>query len=306
MIDLPGAANRLSAEAGRIDLQALLRPHELSGGREGKGTQRFVAESHWTPYGPLYGGQMLAQAVMCAGRTVEGSSRERKVSAVQAAFVDRGDVQQDVEIWVRSLRSSRNSDLRQVEVTQSDRVLMVGSVSFAVACPGPDHQITMPAVPAPDELSALSDHLRLETSNLATYLTDVLPIEQRHVDGPVSIANSLPAADHQLCWLRALGDLGSDPLLHAAAFTYMSDYLVMEGALRRHQLYVNDPQLVVVSLTHNIWFHREVRADGWLLLDARSPSAADGVALGVSHAFARDGSLVATVAQEATLKRRAA
>ena len=263
---------------------------------------RFLADSHWTPYGPLYGGQAMAQAVIAAGRTGVGGAH--RVHSLHATFVEPGDTDRAVELQVRRLRTSRHYALRQVQVVQGASLLMTATVSFADSCKGPEHQMAMPKVPGPGGLSNLAQHLSEESSELARYLSAMLPVEQRHIEGPVSIPHRLTSSMTQACWMRALGDLGADPLRDVAALTYMSDYIVMEAALRRHALSASDANLLFVTLNHSIWFHRPARADRWLLFCAHSPSAADGLALGTTYVIARSGEHVATVSQEAVMRLR--
>ncbi len=302
MIPSTDSAGRAADRPERIDLAELLTLEKVND--LDAECDHFSADSHWTPYGRLYGGQLMAQAVVAAGRTVAGLGVSRRVHSLQANFVDPGDGRRAVELRVRPLRRSRNYDLRQVEVAQGASLLMTATVSFADVGPGPDHQLLMPDVPGPESLPNLSDHLRHADTELGKYLSRILPIEQRHVEGPVSIPHKLPVAETQDCWLRALAELPERPPEHAAALAYMSDYIVMEAAMRRHQLHVSDEGLRLVTLAHNIWFHRPVYADEWHLFHAHSPSATGGLGLGMTHVFARDGKLVATVAQEGVVRFR--
>jgi acyl-CoA thioesterase-2 len=107
---------------------------------------------------------------------------------------------------------------------------------------------------------------------------------------------------HQSVWLRTVGALPQDPLVHAAVLAYASDYTLLEPVLRRHGLAWTDRRLRPASLDHAMWFHRPVRADDWILYTSDSPSAQGGRGLGTGRMFAADGTLVATVAQEGMVR----
>ena len=117
------------------------------------------------------------------------------------------------------------------------------------------------------------------------------------------IRNVPPAPEaRQHVWLRAVGELPDDPLVHAAVLAYASDYTLLEPVLRRHGITWTDRRLRPASLDHALWFHRPVRADAWVLYDQESPSASSGRGLGLGRMYAADGTLVATVAQEGMVR----
>jgi acyl-CoA thioesterase-2 len=105
-------------------------------------------------------------------------------------------------------------------------------------------------------------------------------------------------------WFRILEDLGSEPSMHAAALAYASDSgpAWLAGAL--HEVQCSPVQAWrAVSLDHAIWFHRPFRADEWLLFEASSSSLRDSRGLTQGRIFSEEGALVASVAQEAFLRR---
>jgi acyl-CoA thioesterase-2 len=105
-------------------------------------------------------------------------------------------------------------------------------------------------------------------------------------------------------WVRINGELGDDPVLHTAAFTYASDLTLLGATVVPHGVTIGSPQLMPASLDHTIWFHRPFRADRWWLYDQWSPSAQGGRGLSLARVFTEDGTLVATVAQEGLIRRR--
>ena len=103
-------------------------------------------------------------------------------------------------------------------------------------------------------------------------------------------------------WIRVDGELGDDPAVHLAAFTYASDLTLLGAALVPHGIDIGSPRLQPASLDHTIWFHRPFRADEWWLYDQSSPSAEGARGLSLARVFTEDGRLVATVAQEGLIR----
>jgi acyl-CoA thioesterase-2 len=173
--------------------------------------------------------------------------------------------------------------------------------SFQEDAGGLDHQDPMPEVPAPDELPSLADQFGGIDHPGARHLLR-RPIDLRHVQGNLFVAPGTDRVPQQEVWMRALGQLPDDPLVHAAVLAYASDYTLLEPVIRRHGLTWTDPRLRPASLDHAMWFHRPVRIDEWVLYTSTSPSASGGRGLGVGRMFAADGRLVATVAQEGMVR----
>ena len=136
----------------------------------------------------------------------------------------------------------------------------------------------------------------------ARHLAEGRAIEQRHVEGNLFVTPATEQVADQRVWMRATGALPDDPLIHDAVLAYASDYSLLESILRRHGKGWRTTGLRVASLDHAMWFHRPVRADDWLLYAQHSPSAQSGRGLGIGRMFSRDGTLVATVAQEGMLR----
>jgi acyl-CoA thioesterase-2 len=172
--------------------------------------------------------------------------------------------------------------------------------SFQAPAGGLDHHEPMPQVPGPDELPSVEDQFGGIDHPGARHLLK-RPIDHRHVEGNLYVSAGEPEA-RQHVWLRAVGELPDDPLVHAAVLAYASDYTLLEPVLRRHGITWTDRRLRPASLDHAMWFHRPVRADAWVLYDQESPSASSGRGLGLGRMYAADGTLVATVAQEGMVR----
>ncbi len=178
---------------------------------------------------------------------------------------------------------------------------MAFACSFQERGAGLEHQLLAPDVPPPEQLRSLSDLLTGTEDPMARHIVLRRPIEQRPVDGGTFLAPGGEKVAAQDIWIRAVGELPDDPLLHAAVLAYASDYSLLEPVLRRHGLVWRDPRLRVASLDHSMWFHRDARADDWILYSQGSPSATSGRGLGLGEMF-QGGRLVATAAQEGMIR----
>jgi acyl-CoA thioesterase-2 len=128
------------------------------------------------------------------------------------------------------------------------------------------------------------------------------PFDIRHVDDPIWITVSGVATPHQAVWMKAIRTLPDDPNLHRAALAYLSDFTLLESVLRGHGLAWATPGLKIASLDHAMWWHRFGRVDEWLLYVQESPNAVGGRGLSQGRIYTQDGVLLASVAQEGTIR----
>ncbi|GEM_PF-11610 len=265
--------------------------------------QVFIGQSQKMAHNRVFGGQVLAQGVIAAGRTLDlpTGAAPRPIHSLHAYFMRPGDDTQPIRFAVERMMDGRSFTTRRVHAIQHGRPILSMSASFQEVAPGLDHQDPMPDVPGPDGIPSLADLFRGADHPAARHLGH-RPIEQRHVEGHLyALDPDAEATADQYVWMRAVGRLPDDPLLHAAVLAYASDYSLLEPALRRHHIPYGDPRLRIASLDHAMWFHRPVRMDEWVLYDEHSPSAQSGRGLGLGTIF-QDGRLVATVAQEGMIR----
>ena len=265
----------------------------------------FSGPSQKQRYQRTFGGQLLAQAIVAAGRTVEAdpASGGRPLHSTHTTFLLSGADTQDVGYVVEPLSDGRSFSTRRVTAVQHGRVLAIVTASFQEASAGLDHAEPMPDLPGPEGLPDVAAALRdvPEPYALVTVLRG--PIELRHVEGHLYAGAGPEQTARQGVWLRARRrPLPDDPLIHAAYLAYASDYSILEPVLRRHGTAWSDPRLRQASLDHAMWFHRVGRADEWVLHAGWSPSASGGRGLGIGRMYAADGSLLATIAQEGMLR----
>lgn len=215
-----------------------------------------------------------------------------------------GDDTRPIHFAVEKMRDGRSFSTRRAHAIQNGKPILSMSCSFQEPADGLDHQDEMPDVPGPDGLQSLSDVFGGIDHPGAKHLAEGRAIEQRHVEGQLFLAPGDEPVARQSVWMRAVGTLPDNPLLHAAVLAYASDYALLEPVLRRHGRQCVGGGLNVASLDHAMWFHRPARADEWLLYAPQSPSAQGGRGLGMGRMFAADGTLVASVGQEGMLRLR--
>ncbi len=276
-------------------LAQLLQTLDLSG----SGTE-FVGKSQWMPHGRVYGGQVLAQSLIAAARTV---TEERIIHSMHGYFLRAGDMNLPVNYSVDVLRDGRSFSTRRVQGFQNDEPIFSMIASFQEVDPGIEHQDDFPAgIPDPETLPSAQEYLGDNPHPVAQYWAKARPFDMRHVGSPIYFEVSGKPVAHQAVWIKSLGNLPDDPAIHRAALAYASDYTILESIYRRHGIAWGHPGLKSASLDHAMWFHREGRADQWLLYVQESPSAHGGRGLALGKIFTRDGRLLATVAQEGMVR----
>jgi acyl-CoA thioesterase-2 len=253
----------------------------------------------------MFGGDLLAQSLLAAGMTTKG----RRCHSLHVSFLAPGDPAAPLEYRVRRLRDGRRFAQRQLSAWQGDREILIATASFASEPPESHvHQHeAMPEVPGPEGLSSELDQRKAEVERLRPqdrpWLLTERAIEVRQVN-PVPIVDppKVPPVAHT--WIRAVGRLPDDPLLHEAAFAYACDMTLLDITCYPLGLAWLDPRVEQASLDHGMWFHRSFRMDEWLLYVQMSPVAAEGRALARGSLFTRDGALVASVVQEGVSRLR--
>ena len=266
----------------------------------------FIGRSQPMPHGRVFGGQVLAQSVIAAGRTVESlrnaGDQTRRIHSLHGYFLRPGDSGRPIRFAVERLRDGRSFSARRVHAIQNGRPILSMITSFQTDASGLDHQDSMPAAPDPESLQTVAEELAAIDHPADGFWDKGRAIDLRHVEGGIYIRPGRQRAAQQSVWLRAIGQMPDDPLIHAAVLAYCSDYSLLEPVLRRHGLAWSDRRLRPASLDHAMWFHRPGRADDWTLYTQASPSASNGRGLATGRMFSADGILLATVAQEGMLR----
>jgi acyl-CoA thioesterase-2 len=248
----------------------------------------------------VFGGQVLAQSLVAAVRTVPDTF---SCHSLHSYFLRPGDTKVPIIYDVEAMRDGRSFCTRRVAARQHGRPIFFLTANFQVPEQGLEHQDRMPAVPPPEECMVTPDRGTRYTNDwLQEWAAlDVRPVADSREGGTLDGTHH-PARSQW--WIRASSALPDDPVTQLAAFTYASDMTLLPAALVPHNLFIESPGMQAASLDHSIWFHRPFRADEWWLYDQVSPSASGGRGLAMARVFSQDGQLVASVAQEGLIRIR--
>ena len=233
-------------------------------------------------WGRIYGGLIVAQALRAATLTVP---LDRPVHSLHAYFIRAGDEHQNVLFEVERLRDGRSFSTRQVIAYQSSGAILNLIASFQDH--EPDNPDVATRVPPPDQVNP----------------DEIVPRPTQLLFEHRVVRPATAAGGEALTWLRALGDLGDDPAVHACALAYLSDEDLRGVAIAAHPLAEQWEQMMAASLDHAVWFHRPARADDWLLFSVEHHGMANARGLAIARVFDTDGNHVATVAQEGLGRR---
>lgn len=255
--------------------------------------------------GRVFGGQVLAQALVAAGRTVGG---DRQAHSLHGYFILPGDVHAPIVYFVDRLRDGRSFATRRVTAIQKGAAIFNMAASFQVAEQGVEHQSPMPEVPPPEDLPRELDLIREIADRIPERLraiyTQERPIEFRPVS-PVDPFRPEPRPPSKHVWFRSVGNIPGSELQHQSVLAYASDFGLLGTALLPHGLSFHQPHVQAATLDHALWFHRPFRTDEWLLFSMDSPSAAGGRGFTRGSIYTRDGRLVASMVQEGLIRLRA-
>jgi acyl-CoA thioesterase-2 len=261
----------------------------------------FRGESRDIGSPQVFGGQVLGQALVAATATAE----DRVVHSLHAYFLRRGDFNSPIVYEVDRALDGKHFSSRRVVAIQHGRQIFNMSASFQAAETGLDHQISIPDVPPPESLRDLESYYREMADKLPAAARRILeqkrPFEFRPVHPPDS-PRSDQSSPHKYIWFRAVEALPDDEALHRSLLAYVSDFHLLDTALKPHGISMISPKLVIASVDHAMWFHRSVRVDDWLLYAMDSPSASGARGFTRGSVFARDGRLVASAAQEGLIR----
>ena len=260
----------------------------------------FEGPSQWMPHGRVYGGQVLAQSLVAAARTIDAG---RPVHSMHGYFLRAGDIRLPITFSVDRLRDGRSFSTRRVQAFQEGEPIFSMIASFQDVDPGLDHQDAFPqGITQPEDLPTAAVLMGDNPHPVAQYWAKARPFDMRHVESPIYFTVEGKQVASQAVWLKSLGPLPDADALHTAALAYLSDYTILESIYRRHGIAWAHPGLKTASLDHAMWFHRQARVDDWLLYVQESPSAQGGRGLALGRLFTRDGVLLATVAQEGMVR----
>ncbi|WP_166846503.1 acyl-CoA thioesterase II [Isoptericola sp. BMS4] len=250
----------------------------------------------------VYGGQVLAQALLACGRTVPD---DRLPHSLHAYFLREGSLEAPIDFAVERLRDGRSFSARRTHALQANGPILSLTASFQVDQPGYEAATAAPDVLDPQDVPSAIEMLSGLDHPAARFWSHESAFDLRHVDGSLYLGAPAEPRATQHVWVRARHAVPSDDrLLHRALLAFACDQVMLEPVLRqagRSWLDVG-ASVPMASLDHAMWFHRDARADEWLLFVQESPGAQGGRGLGLARVYSRDGALVATIAQEGMVR----
>ena len=253
----------------------------------------------------VFGGQVCGQAMMAAYQTVENL----QAHSMHGYFLRAGDPTLPIQYEAQIIRDGSSFSARRIIARQYNKEIFTLNVSFQKTENGLEHQFDMPDTTEPDvllsELEMRRRFKHLIPESIREQFTRDRPIEIRPVK-PINYSNPDIRSPYKQNWFRTVAELPDDLALHHCILTYASDFGLLGTSMLPHGVSFAQKDMQVTSLDHAIWFHRPFRIDEWLLYDMDSPSASGGRGFNRGNIFNQQGQLVASVCQEALIRRRAA
>ncbi len=268
---------------------------------EPMGGDRFRAPGETDRFDRVFGGQLVAQALLAASATVVGQAPD----SLHAYFVEGGVPGLPVDVIVDRVRDGRSISTRRATVMQGKRQLLVAILSFHAGSGEPELAETAPSDRGPVGLPLLQEWVRDLSPEQRLYglswIEQPPPLELR-MDEPPNFMGGPSAQGPRTHWMRLPRPVGDDPLLHAALLAYASDYLLLDMILRAYPDRAALTSFSSFSLDHSLWFHRPVRLDRWHrhTQETQAISGHRGLVRGAIHDA--DGRLVATAMQEGLVR----
>lgn len=247
----------------------------------------------------VFGGQVIGQALIAASRTVE----DRPCHSLHGYFLRPGDPTLPIVYDVDRIRDGKSFTTRRVVAIQKGEAIFNMSTSFQIIEDGLTHQVEMPDVPPPEECldeTEAWEARRAELPEEMQRMTRERPIEMRRLE-PFNMVNPQKRPPYQHVWLRARTSLPADPALHQCILAYASDMGILSTCTLPHGMSFLSG-LMTASLDHAMWFHRPFRVDDWILFAQDSPVSGGSRGFNRGMMFTRDGTLIASVAQEGLIR----
>lgn len=251
----------------------------------------------------VFGGQVLAQAIAAAYRTVDTAL---ELHSLHAFFLRPGDWRAPILYEVDRIRDGRSFATRRVVAIQHGRAIFNLASSWQKREDGVEHALPMPDVPPPEALRGereVYEELARVQPDVKRYAFRFDAIESKQVER-LTLGDGDPHPPYKHTWLRTRDPLPDDPEVHLAVLAYMSDLDFMSTSMLPHGRAQMRDRVQGASLDHSLWFHRPFRADDWLLFAKESPTASGARGFVRGQFFDRAGRLVATAAQECLIRPR--
>lgn len=252
--------------------------------------------------GRVYGGQVLAQALVAAADTFENAD-DRLIHSQTAAFLAPGDIDKPIDFDVEVVNDGRSFSIRRIFASQEGRTIFTARDSFQLTQEGVEHEDRTPEVPWPDELPSSIDVFSSMDSPAARFMSTTNAIDMRHVGGSLYFEPAQTRDTTSFIWFKTRSPLPAETsqTLQRALLAYAADQFMLEPIMRAHGLSWSTPKISLATLDHTAWWHRDVNMSDWVLAELHSPSAQGGRGLTLAK-FHQGGRLIATMAQEGMVR----
>ncbi len=258
----------------------------------------YLGQSHNPGWNRVYGGQVIAQAIMAVTKTAR---KDVTCHSMHGYFMRPGNPQKPIDYKIDPIHDGRSFQTRMVYANQEQETIFVMGASFHKTEQGLEHQDDMGSVPKPDDLPSIEQLITDDKDQfppeVTAYFQSKRPFQMRPLDVTRYITPT-PKEPKQAFWIKTTAPLKDNLALHQAALGYASDFTLLDTALIAHGKLLFDPSLMMASLDHAIWFHRPFRIDDWLLYRQTSSNAFGARALCHGQFFDQKGTLVASTTQE--------
>lgn len=251
----------------------------------------------------VFGGQVLAQSLNAAYRSVDNALRPH---SLHAYFLRPGDTQRQIIYEVDPIRDGRSFSTRRVVAKQNGEPIFNASISFHKLEDGLVHQMDMPNdIPDPETMEP--DHiyytkLMKETPELSKpfYFSDAVVDVRTH--GHRDLLNPKPSESTNGYWFKFKGKVNDDPIAHRTLLAFISDKRLMGTSLRPHPVNFHTHTIMGASLDHAMWFHTAINMDQWIYYHMDSPRAERARGFSRGSFYSQDGVLIASSAQEGLIR----
>lgn len=292
-----GMSDKSSPEARIASLLTLLDVEQT-------GADSFRGRRKEGGVGRVFGGQVIAQALASAERTVDP---DREAHSLHAYFLRGGSEDHEIDFAIARDFDGGSFSNRRVVASQQGVPILNLTASFHKREQGVSHADPMPDVPSPDNLmderELLERHIEMVPEAMRAFFLRPRPLDVKPVD-PLAWAGLKGGEPKLHTWFRAPAPLPDDPHVHRAILAYASDYTLLGTSTVPHKLSWLTGSVQGASLDHAVWFHDDFRADDWLLYSTDSPWAGRARGFNRGRVYTQEGRLVAETAQEGLIRSK--
>jgi len=266
------------------------------------GNDRYIASAKEYGWKRIFGGLIVAQAIVAAYKTIDN----KYLHSLHSYFLRAGDPDIPIEYDVEKLRDGRSFGQRVISAYQNNHLIFYMITSFHKDETGLSHQLDFPGdIKNPNELSSeieiLDEIFKKSPANIKDTRDRERPIEFRPLS-PRNMVNPKEEPPEQLLWLRLSEKANTDRILNQALLAYASDYTILDTALMPHGISIFQRNIQVASLDHSMWFHRDFDINQWILYNQNSPNTFGNRGFAQGIMYSQEGKLLASVSQEGMIR----